>query len=77
MCLYIYYIDIILYIYNSVCTRRHKHINSSVSAPLNATKIDVMKGTIIAKGGLSIYKCCFLAFCCARWLNKSGSSSVI
>ena len=29
-------------IYNSVCTRRHTHINSSASAPLKATKIAVM-----------------------------------
>ena len=32
------------HIYNSVCACRPKHINSSVSAPLNATKIAVMKG---------------------------------
>ena len=30
-------------IYNSVSVRRHKQINSSVRAPLNATKIAVMK----------------------------------
>ena len=32
-------------LYNSVCARRHKHINSSASAQLNATQIAVMKGS--------------------------------
>ena len=31
-------------IYNSVCAHRHKHINSSVSASRNATKMALMKG---------------------------------
>ena len=31
-------------LYNSVCARRHKHINCPMSAPLNATKIAVKKG---------------------------------
>ena len=33
-----------LYIYNSVCARRHKYINSSVSAPLTSVKIAVIMG---------------------------------
>ena len=61
-----------IYIYNSVLTRRHRHINSSASTPPNATKIAEMK---VSHHGLeivgpellfSIYKCCFLEFVCAR-----------
>ena len=41
-----------IYIYNSVLTRRHIHINSSASTPPNATKIAEMKdshhGQVIA-----------------------------
>ena len=33
----------IIYIYNSVLTHRHIHINSSASTPPNATKIAEMK----------------------------------
>ena len=61
-----------IYIYNSVLTRRHIHINSSASTPPNATKIDEMKdshhGQVIVGPELlfSIYKCCFLEFVCAR-----------
>ena len=33
----------VIYIYNSVLTCRQNIINSSASAPLNATKIDVKK----------------------------------
>ena len=36
------------YLYNSVCTRRHRFINSSASAPLNATEIAVMN---VSDGG--------------------------
>ena len=59
-------------IYNSVLTRRHRHINSSASTPPNATKIAEMK---VSHHGLEIvgpellfliYKCCFLEFVCAR-----------
>ena len=32
-----------IYIYNSVLTRRHRHINSSASTPPNATNIAEMK----------------------------------
>ena len=52
--------------YNSVCTRRHRHINPSAIAPQNATIIAVMKvsyhGVVIVGPELlsSIYKCCFL-----------------
>ena len=63
-----------IYIYNSVCARRHKHINFAASAQLNATQIAVMKGShwrpwmdgpeII----FSIYQCCFLA-----GFSRSGS----
>ena len=62
----------LIYIYNSVLTRRHRHINSSASTPPNATKIAEMK---VSHHGLeivgpellfSIYKCCFLEFVCAR-----------
>ena len=62
----------IIYIYNSVLTRRHRHINSSASTPPNATKIAEMKvshlGLEIVGPELlfSIYKCCFLEFVCAR-----------
>ena len=61
-----------IYIYNSVLTRRHRHINSSASTPPNDTKIAEMK---VSHHGLeivgpellfSIYKCCFLEFVCAR-----------
>ena len=61
-----------IYIYNSVLTRRHRHINYSASTPPNATKIAEMK---VSHHGLeivgpellfSIYKCCFLDFVCAR-----------
>ena len=54
-----------IYIYNSVLTRRHRHINSSASTPPNATKIAEMK---VSHHGLeivgpellfSIYKCYF------------------
>ena len=38
-------------IYNSVCTRRHTHINSSASVSLNATKIAVMKVSHLGGGG--------------------------
>ena len=61
-----------IYIYNSVLTRRHIHINSSASTPPNATKIAEMKdshhGQVIVGPELlfSIYKCCFLEFVCAR-----------
>ena len=64
--------DISIYIYNSVLTRRHIHINSSASTPPNATKIAEMKdsqhGQVIVGPELlfSIYKCCFLEFVCAR-----------
>ena len=57
-----------IYIYNSVLTRRHIHINSSASTPPNATKIAEMKdshhGQVIVGPELlfSIYKCCFLEF---------------
>ena len=36
-------LNIIYIFYNSVCTCRHTNLNSSASAPLNATKIAVMK----------------------------------
>ena len=61
-----------IYIYHSVLTRRHRHINSSASTPPNATKIAEMKGShhgleIVGPELLfSIYKCCFLEFVCAR-----------
>ena len=61
-----------IYIYNSVLTRRHRHINSSASTPPNATKIAKMKVShhwleIVGPELLfSIYKCCFLEFVCAR-----------
>ena len=64
--------NLAIYIYNSVLTRRHRHINSSASTPPNATKIAEMK---VSHHGLeivgpellfSIYKCCFLEFVCAR-----------
>ena len=61
-----------IYIYNSVLTRRHIHINSSASTPPNATKIAEMKdshhGQVIVGPELlfSIYKCCVLEFVCAR-----------
>ena len=61
-----------IYIYNSVLTRRHIHINSSASTPPNATKITEMKdshhGQVIVGPELlfSIYKCCFLEFVCAK-----------
>ena len=50
-------------IYISVCAGRHKHINSSVSTPLNSTKIAVMKGKhwptrmVGPEFLFSIYKC--------------------
>ena len=65
-------IFIYIYIYNSVLTRRHIHINSSASTLPNATKIAEMKdshhGQVIVGPELqfSIYKCCFLEFVCAR-----------
>ena len=67
-----------IYIYNSVCARRHKHINSSPSAQLNATQIAVMKGShwrtwMVGPDILfSIYQCCFLAVFCAKWLHKAN-----
>ena len=51
-----------IYIYNSVLTRRHRHSNSSASAPPNATKNAEMKvsqpGLVIVGPELlfSIYK---------------------
>ena len=40
-----------IYIYNSVLTRRHRHINSSASTPQHATKIAEMK---VSHHGLEI-----------------------
>ena len=73
-------VDFVMYIYNSVCALRHKHINSFASAQLNATQIAVMKGShwrvwMVGPDILfSTYQCCFLAVFCAKWLHKAGSS---
>ena len=62
----------LIYKYTSVCARRHKHINSSASAHLNATQIAVIKGRLwrIWMVGpeffFLIYQCCFLAVFFAR-----------
>ena len=37
-------------IHNSVCTRRHRHINSFTSASLNTTKIALMKVSHVGVG---------------------------
>ena len=61
-----FYLCIFLHIYNSVLPRRHTHLNSFGSAPLNATQIAVMKvsDVEVTKVGpellFLIYKCCFL-----------------
>ena len=51
-----------IYIYNSVVTRRHRHINSSASTPPNAMKIAEMKdshnGLVIvgnSRAGITIF----------------------
>ena len=60
-----------IYIYNSVLTCRQNIINSSGSAPLNATKIAVKKVSDVEvcmfgpELYLSMYECCFLACFCA------------
>ena len=68
----------VIYIYNSVLTRRHRHINSSASTPQNATKIAEMK---VSHHGLeivgpellfSIYKCCFFGVCLREVETQSG-----
>ena len=62
----------IIYLYNSVRPRRCAHINSSASAPLNATKIAVMKVSDVEVVRVRpellflIYKCCFFTCFCAR-----------
>ena len=49
-------------------TRRHRHVNSSASAPLKTTTIAVMKvsDVVVVLVGpellFLIYKCCFWAF---------------
>ena len=68
-----------LSIYNSVLTCRQHIINSSASAPPNATKIAVKKVSDVVvymfgpELSFSMYKCCFLACFCARqrarWLR--------
>ena len=68
----------LIYIYNSVLTRRHRHINSSASTPPDATKIAEMK---VSHHGLeivgpellfSIYKCCFFGVCLREVETQSG-----
>ena len=68
-----------IYIYNSVLTCRQHIINSSESAPPNATKIAVKKVSDVdvcmfgPELQLSMHTCCFLACFCARqrarWLR--------
>ena len=68
----VYSLEHAIYIYNSVLTRRHRHINSSASTPPNATKIAEMKDShhgleIVGPELLfSTYKWVFLEFVCAR-----------
>ena len=70
----------IIYIYNSICARRHKHINFSASAQLNASQIAVMEGShwrIWMVGPEILFlinQCCFLAFFCTKWLHKACSN---
>ena len=66
----------VIFIYNSVLTRRYRHTNSSASVPLNATKIAVMKvsGVGVVRVGPELlfwinkynFKCGFLGICFAR-----------
>ena len=62
----------IKHLYNSVFTCRHIAINSLASAPLNATKIPMMKvshGRVVMFGPellFLMYKCWFMACFCAR-----------
>ena len=54
-------------LHNSVLTRRHRHINFSASAPLNATEklVKVSHHGVVIVGPellFSIYRCCFLEF---------------
>ena len=80
--IYIYLLKVeyyLIYIYNSVLTCRQHIINSSASAPPNATKIAVKKVSDVdvcmfgPELQFSMYKCCFLACFCARqrarWLR--------
>ena len=66
-------------LYNSVCACWHTHINSSVSAPLNATKIAIMKGIhwwmpmVGPEFLFLIYKCWKKVFFNANWLHKAGT----
>ena len=68
-------------VYNSVFTCRHIAINSSVSAPLNATKIAVMKdshGRVVMFGSellFSMYKYCFLACFFLRETVRTAAKS--
>ena len=68
----------LIYIYNSVLTRRHRHSNSSASTPPNATKIAEMKvsqpGLVIVGPELlfSIYKCFFFGVCLREVATQSG-----
>ena len=77
---YISHLYVNIYIYNSVCASRHKHINSFASAHLNASQIDVMKGSHWRKWMVgpeilfSIYQCCFLVVFCVKWLHKAVSN---
>ena len=68
----------VIYIYNSVLTRRHRHINFSASTPPNATKIYEMK---VSHHGLeivgpellfSIYKMLFFGVCLREVETQSG-----
>ena len=71
-----------LCIYNSVLTCRQNIINSSESAPLNATKIAVKKVSDLdvcmfgPEFNFLMYKCCFLAFLreSARTATKSRTN---
>ena len=72
-------IILLIYIYNSVFTCRQHIINSSASAPPNATKIAVKKFSDVdvcmfrPELQFSMYTCCFLVCFCARqrarWLR--------
>ena len=70
-------------LYNSVCVHRHKHINSSVSAPLNATRIAVMRGrySLAEANGwarMFIFDLQMLkkALFCTKWLHKACSMDI-
>ena len=66
--------------YNSVCARRHKHIDSSASTQLNATQIAVMTGSHWrtrngrARNYIFYLSMLFFDFVCAKWLHKAGSN---